>query len=243
MCILDDMLNISSYYLVDTTKLDVPPIWEFVGLEDARLVRWDDKLYMCGVRRDTKTNGEGRMEMAEIVINIPNVDEITRYRIEPPKPSYCEKNWMPIIDMPYHFVKWTNPVEVVKVNIETLTSETVFLGENIIENTADMRGSSQVISYEDGYMCLVHCVDLFKNKLKQKDAKYTHRFVIWNKDWSVRYISNDFSFMDGEIEFCCGMTIFNDNLLISFGFQDNAAFILRIPLYMFNKILYHVGGK
>lgn len=42
--------------------------------------------------------------------------ETERSRIEPPTKSYCEKNWMPILDMPFHYVKWTSPTEVVKVN-------------------------------------------------------------------------------------------------------------------------------
>lgn len=45
MCSLDSSLNIEKYSTVDTTKLDVPPLWEFVGLEDCRLVFWDNKLF------------------------------------------------------------------------------------------------------------------------------------------------------------------------------------------------------
>ena len=36
---LDDSLNMTNYTVVDTTKMDTPPIWDFVGLEDARLIR------------------------------------------------------------------------------------------------------------------------------------------------------------------------------------------------------------
>jgi hypothetical protein len=108
---------------VDTSLLDQEPKWEFVGLEDARIVIWDGKTYLCGVRRDTTTNGEGRMELSEIV----DGKEVNRYRIEPPNGhTYCEKNWMPVVDLPYHFVKWTNPTEVVKVDIHNGTSETTF---------------------------------------------------------------------------------------------------------------------
>ena len=38
----------------------------FVGLEDARVVRWNNQLYICGVRRDVYDNGQGRMELCEI---------------------------------------------------------------------------------------------------------------------------------------------------------------------------------
>ena len=56
----------STYKKVDTSKLDKKPLWEFIGLEDARLVEWEGKLYLIGVRRDTTTNGVGRMELSEI---------------------------------------------------------------------------------------------------------------------------------------------------------------------------------
>ena len=243
-CELDsEKFNIINHYPIDTSTFDVEPLWEFVGLEDARYVRWDGKLYACGVRRDTTTNGEGRMELSELVEIIPEsgkspIKEINRFRIQPPgKPTYCEKNWMPILDMPFHFVKWCNPTQVVKVNIKTGTSETVFLSNSHIPNIPDFRGSSQVINYKDYRMCLIHEVNLFNNKLQQKDATYMHRFVIWDKNWNIVRISEPFSFMDGEIEFCCGMSLYKNDLLISFGFQDNAAYVLKVPEKIIDEIL------
>jgi FkbM family methyltransferase len=134
---------------------------------------------------------------------------------------------MPVIDMPYHFVKWANPTELVKVNPETNTSETVILKEGVGQHQ-NLRGGSQIIPYSDDRICIIHEVDLWKNKLEQKDAKYTHRLVMWDKDWNIKHISEPFSFMDGEIEFCCGLAEYKGDLLITFGFQDNAAYILKV---------------
>jgi len=247
MCELDpNSLEISNYCLTDTSTLDKPPLWDFVGLEDARLVRWEDKLYQCGVRRDTTPNGVGRMELCEIIEKDPKElkegeckwKEASRTRIEPPgAPTYCEKNWMPVLDMPYHFVKWTNPTQVVKVNLNTKQSETIFLGKSRIEGVSDFRGGSQVIKYKDYRMCLLHEVNLLKNKLQQKDATYMHRFIIWDKDWTIIKISDPFSFMDGEVEFGCGMASYKKDLLVTFGFQDNAAFLLRIPEKIIDEVI------
>ena len=78
LCKLDpETLEIVLPTKVNTDKFDVTPLWEFVGLEDARLVRWDGKLYQSGVRRDTTTNGVGRMELSEILNN----KEVSRNRI------------------------------------------------------------------------------------------------------------------------------------------------------------------
>jgi len=246
LCTLNpDTLEIETYNKVDTSELDKKPLWEFIGLEDARVVKWDDDLFLVGVRRDTTTNGEGRMEFSKVVNN----KEITRTRIQPPDgpdASYCEKNWMPILDMPYHFVKWTNPLEIVKANLETASSETVLLKEQNIPLTRDLRGGSQVISIGDYRVAITHEVDLWNNEVGNKDAHYYHRFIVWDKDWNIVKISDDFKFLTGHIEFACGLSLYNNELLISFGFQDNAAYLLKTPIQFLENLLdikFNIGEK
>jgi hypothetical protein len=59
------------------------------------------------------------MELSEISLDKTNwtAQEIDRKRIPAPAPdtSYCEKNWMPVVDRPYHFIKWNSPVEACQV--------------------------------------------------------------------------------------------------------------------------------
>jgi predicted GH43/DUF377 family glycosyl hydrolase len=236
---LDQSFNITRYNLVDTSLFDTyEPLWEFIGLEDARLVCWDNKLYMTGVRRDTTTNGQGRMELSEIEINEDGVKEISRVRIEAPrdKNSYCEKNWMPFLDKPYHYIKWSNPTEVVKVDVSNGTSETIFDGQFVPAPT-DFRGGSQVSSYKNGYIAIIHEVDLFNSEVGRKDAVYRHRFALWDNNFQLIKYSQPFSLMDGHVEFATGMIIKDDNFLITFGFQDNAAYLLQIPQILVDNLL------
>ena len=238
-CSLDNNLSITSFNKVDTSKHDITPIWEFIGLEDARLVRWDNKLYICGVRRDTKDNGEGRMELSELKISSNKVEEISRFRIPAPindDTSYCEKNWMPILDMPYHFIKWTNPTEVVKVDPIEKTCTQVFLGQPY-STKRDIRGGSHVITIGDYKVAITHEVDLWRNKNNNKEATYRHRIVTWDKDWNVVNISDEFDFMTGTIEFCTGMCVYNNDILISFGYEDNAAYLLKVPMDYFYDLI------
>jgi hypothetical protein len=230
-----DSLVVETYKKVDTSKLDKKPVWDFIGLEDARLVRWDGKLFMCGVRRDTKPNGEGRMELSEIVDGV----EISRSRIEPPNDpqSYCEKNWMPILDKPYHFVKWGNPTEVVVVNKKEGTSKTTHLSEQAFPLPRDIRGGSQVLRMGDYYIALTHEVDLWQTEHHKKDGRYYHRFLIWDTNFNIVKASDSFNFMAAGVEFCCGMAEYRDEILISFGYQDNAAFILRLPTTFLKNFL------
>lgn len=230
-CELDDELNITKYKKIDTSKFDTyEPQWDFVGLEDARLVRWNDTLYITGVRRDTTTNGQGRMELSEIEVTDDSVTEVSRYRIQPPKDpnSYCEKNWMPVLDDTLSFVKWSNPTEVVKADLNSL-STTVTYNTSYVQIGTDLRGGSQVIPFgKEHYAAIVHEVDLFSSEAGRKDAVYRHRFVVWDKSWNIVKITKDFSIMNGHVEFAVGMCHWKDDILISFGFQDNAAYILRV---------------
>jgi len=211
-CELNDSFEISRFNKIDTSKFDTySPMWDFVGLEDARLMHWNGKIFTSGVRRDTTTNGQGRMELCEIEVRNDSVVEVARWRIHPPKDrnSYCEKNWMPVLDQPYTYVKWCNPVEIVKVD-ETPLDDKVFE------------------PFGDNYLALTHEVDLFKSEVGRKDGVYRHRFVLFDKDWNVLKSSKDFSLMNGHTEFACGMCHYKDKILITFGFQDNAAYILEV---------------
>jgi hypothetical protein len=251
MCELDENLNLKSAGRVNMV-LDTEPMWNFVGLEDARLFSWDDKLYLCGVRRDCYDDkGKGRMEMAEIDFIDGEWREISRNPIPAPgdNSSYCEKNWMPILDMPFHFVKWCNPMQVVHYDIENRKTTNAYLDESERKPfVKDFRGGSQVVRInENQRMAFIHETNLLRDPFGRKDGDYAHRIVIWDNDWNLVYTSKPFHFLgtyydhvtntDFNIEFVTGMAILGTDILISFGFQDNASFILRIPQNVFADFL------
>ena len=231
---LNDDLTVKDHCLIDTSKLDVTPIWEFVGEEDCRLVQWDGDYYAIGVRRDTTTNGVGRMELSKIELDKKNwsAKEVSRLRIPTPgdDTSYCEKNWVPVLDRPYHFVKWSSPVEVVRTYPDLpARCDQVSLRQGLVP-PKDLRGGSQLVKWGNVYLSIAHEVDLYKNYLQQKDGVYRHRLCIWDDQLNLVGLSPEpFSFLDAKIEFCAGAAVHNEDLLISFGFQDNAAFVLRTP--------------
>ena len=227
---IDENMRVKSYHHIDTSSFPDKQLWEFVGLEDCRIVRWDGKLYMTGVRRDLDTVGTGRMELSEIEISESGVKEVAQYRIPAPgnNQSYCEKNWMPILDLPFHYVKWTNGTEIVKYDIQTNTTTTVKSVNWKDLGCVDLRGGSQVIPLGDYHFCLNHETFLFQSEQNRKDGIYKHRFTVWDKDWNIIKVSPQFSFLNAEIEFAVGMCEYGDDYLMTFGFQDNAAYLLRV---------------
>jgi hypothetical protein len=240
LCRLDKDLNIINYTEVDYSAFNVPPIWEFVGEEDCRITQWDGNYYLIGVRRDTTPNGQGRMEYSKIELDKTNwtAKEVQRVRIPPPIDvnSYCEKNWMPILDMPYHFVKWAMPTEVVKANPDKSECEQV-LTKSTPSVPIDQRGGTNIVSWGEYYIAFTHEVKLWRNYLNQKDSIYRHRMIVWDKEFNFVGLSKSFAFLDTPIEFCVGAAVRNGKLLLSFGVQDNAAFVLEVPKKVVNGLV------
>lgn len=231
---LDKDYNLADVFPIDTSLHDKEPLWEFIGLEDARIISISDdheSMEICGVRRDTTTNGQGRMEISTIRKEDDKFVETGRRRIEPPQPSsYCEKNWVPILSEPRTFVKWSNPVEIVRIaNLED-RANTIAISDKPYDLQWDWRGSSQVIDWdEDHHIYLIHETHFAFNKANKKDATYRHRFLMMSKEtYEIVNYSKDFSFMNGRIEFCCGMARKGNKFLVTFGFQDNTAFLLEL---------------
>ena len=46
--------------------------------------------------------------------------------------------------------------------------------------------------------------------------------------------------MDTRIEFCCGLAYKDKNFIISYGFQDNAAFVLEMPEKILSNLEWEV---
>jgi len=239
ICRLNKDLEVIDYALVEMLELHTP-IWEFHGLEDCRLVQWDGDYYAIGVRRDTTEDGEGRMEYSRIEIDKTQwkVKETHRVRIPTPLDtvSYCEKNWVPILDKPYHFVKWSMPTEIIKADPNEPKCEQVRVVDTP-PSPGDQRGGSQVIRWGEYYISFPHEVKIFFNYLSQRDGIYRHRMIVWDKDFNFVGLSKVFSFLDALIEFCVGAAILGKDLLLTFGFQDNAAFVLRVPGVLIDELI------
>lgn len=237
---LDKDLNTVNQTEVEMLDLHTA-IWNFVGLEDARIMQWGNKYYLIGVRRDTTTNGQGRMEYSEIEIDKDNwkVKENSRLRIPAPgdDDTYCEKNWMPVLDKPYHFVKWSMPTEVVWANPETPETKTVTLSHTP-QPPRDQRGGTPIVKWKNYYIAITHEVWLWYNYLKQKDSVYRHRFIVWDENFNFLGLSKEnISFLEAPIEFCIGAAVYENDLLLGIGVQDNCAFVLRTPEAVVDELI------
>jgi len=235
--VLNSDFQIKEKFIIDISKFDALPLCEYCGLEDARLVKWDNKMYLCGNNRyDFPILGRRRVYLSEVQIENGVMSEISRYCLPSPEAndSDWEKNWMPILDMPYHFVRWSDPTEIVKYDIEKNTTTVVHKKEKNTE-LENLRGSSQVISWKNGYLAVVH-ENYYTQNIKWPD-KTGHRFLFWDKDWNLIKVSDEFFFFNHGIEFCAGFIYQDNQFLLSISINEQENFIIKCPSSIIEEML------
>ncbi len=233
---VDDELNTINVHKLGFNE-NPNPMYEMVGLEDVRLVRWEGILWAIGCNRDKHQSGYCNMVMIEI-------DEETgaekRRVVIQNISSYIEKNWVPIIDKPYHFMRWANPLEIYKVDIETGVPELVLNKDYQIPVDYEghlLRGSSQVIPWKDYYITIIHVTELYTSKRGDKCGKYLHQFLVWDKDFNFVKCSKLFNFTGNLSEFCVGLCLKDDKFYIPFSNGDSTQYILRVKEDIIEKFI------
>ena len=233
---LDDNLNTINVHKLGFNE-NPNPKYEMIGLEDVRLVRWDDILWIVGCNRDTFESGYCNMVMVEI-------DEETgaekRRVVIQNVSDYIEKNWVPIIDKPYHFMRWANPLEIYKVDIETGIPELVINKSYDIPVDYDghlLRGSSQVIPWKDYYISIIHVTELYTSKRGDKCGRYLHQFLVWDKEFNFVKCSPLFNFAGNVSEFCVGLCMKDDQFYIPFSTGDSTQYVIRVGEDVIEKFI------
>lgn len=234
-------LTLHSYntIILNENLNNLPPGRSFSGTEDFRLFKWNDKFYISGtchilhehvlepLYENEHFGGThvGKIELSQIEINEYGINEVTRLRIRNPENNrFMEKNWMPVLDMPFYFVRWCNPFELLKINPESDVPEVV-LRKDYVEELKDYRGSSQIIPFEENRIAVLHEKE---TRIEDGNKPYLHKIVIWDKDWNIVKVSDSFTFFGERIEFCAGITEHEGSFIISFGVDDKRSYLLKI---------------
>lgn len=210
----------------------------FTGLEDIRLVVWNDILYGIGFRPDV-INGKVITQLIEYN------DDFTINRswfINTNKGM--EKNWQPVEDKPFTFIYDPDKSVLLTLNIDNLqiaddnNMPTVINEIQTPDFTYALSGSSQVIKLDDErYISICHTSHRYIGNDLYTHWVYNHYFVVYDKDMNKIWVSEPFRFVSDCMEFTCGMCKHNGDLCISFSMYDGVAHLLSIPVDKFLDIL------
>lgn len=130
-----------------------------------------------------------------------------------------EKNWMPITNSPS--LEWM-------YNLHTRVNDVgMFAPADTPQAVENIRGSSQLIPFQGGYLAVVHEALVHPNTGKRV---YQHRFVKYTRDLTQYRLSLPFVFQGVQIEFCAGLAPHPNmkDFVISFGVRDERAMLAKL---------------
>ena len=231
---LDSALEITGVKplpMVPGSDLRAGPV---VGLEDARLVELSDRWVVSATVRDR--NDEWRCEMA--LFEVDGAPGSPLLRVLPsPSGARHEKNWMPVTrDDSLFFVYSLGPTVVLRCEPNAGALEEVARSDAPAW-ASELRGGSQGLRVSDGHVFVAHEVGW-----SDRGREYLHRLVHLNDDWVLDAASPRFRFVGPGIEFCAGLAPVDGDLVLSFGAQDRAAYLARVPAAALLALLEPIGA-
>lgn len=188
------------------------------GFEDCRL--WHDGELYCvsaSVRAMSRETDHGCTKYGSSEMAIMRLDN--RWRtvsvdvVRDYQHHLVQKNWMPVVGRAGTFVYQCGDPTIV---VARVSGETVEVARSTpAVPVAELRGSSQVIAHDGGWLCVTHEVaESGQRRL------YLHRFVRLDRGYRVVAASEPFFFARPGVEFCCGLTRDGDHIIASFSVDD-----------------------
>jgi tetratricopeptide (TPR) repeat protein len=189
-----------------------------LGYEDVRPFSIDGKLWASATVQDR--NQGCRIAL----LDINDAGNIESAIVQESK-RQVEKNWMPIVGDEIAWLYEIDPTAVWKIDGLQPSKPCELALDHI-------RGSSHVIPFDDGYICVTHETISMANWGVRRI--YLHRFVRLSKDMRVTAVSPSWTFEDRHygIEFCCGLAHDPrrpERLILGFGVEDRQAKLLIVP--------------
>ncbi|WP_031596732.1 hypothetical protein [Ferrovum myxofaciens] len=221
------------------------------GLEDGRLFYWKHQLFglFSGLRR------EGNNYFNTMVLSRVDGDHLVDPIVIPsPHGQAREKNWMPYVkNDELYLIYSTQPMEVYLYagKLEHLVREEKQHANLTIPplGGAMLSGSSQLIDWGETSLAVVHHrrkSPLFgklvmKHVTKDPDYQrkkvlFDHYFIRLDKDFNLMARSKKFQFETSGVEFCAGLALGSQGILLSYGVMDRLARIIHLNNKEFDNI-------
>jgi len=207
-----------------------------VGLEDCRLVKYNNKLWFTTTTYDTHEKNIPKMSLA-VLSNIDTdnnsikVENLTL--LTGPDPNRCEKNWLPF-NYNNHLLAIYGFHPFTLFDLHDNCS--VHLTKSSQFDFSGFRGSAGPINFDNGFLTVVHEV-IFTHS----GRIYLHRFVWLDQYWNPSKISYLFYFDSKGVEYCSGMcNSHNDSIYLTVGLNDSEAFIYELSKSSINQMLHDI---
>jgi mannosyltransferase OCH1-like enzyme len=215
-----------------------------IGLEDIRIFKFNDKYYYNATRFD---NNRKIPSICSGIYNIDNNSYNLNKNIILPKMynlnkiRICEKNWS--------FVNYKNelcivynwfPLQIGKIDYDKNEMNIIEIKYNVPDFFKDARGSTNGIKTDNEIWFIIHKSQTIEdnyNKTSTTYYNYQHFFAVFDLDMNLIRYSELFKFEDSKVEFCVGMIIKNDEMILSYSLLDTKSIIATYDIDYINNNL------
>jgi len=196
------------------------------GFEDARLFFWQGGWWYSA---SGLASGYPPYRVTMSLTRLDGAAVTESTFIPSPKNAPMEKNWMSVVTgEELFFVYRASPMQRVRAQNSSF---------DFSEEAGDVRmlgwsGSSQCITYRGKRLCVVH-----RTVLESGRRVYEHAFLELDDNFRIVRASASWYFDKETVEFCAGLCVTSSHAILSYGFEDGDARLLKIPLRIVERLL------
>jgi len=212
----------------------------YVGLEDVRLMNYDNKIHYTS-NRGLKM---GNMEVEYGIIDLKNPNKVQSTLMKIKNQSQIEKNWVLFensekkLKMIYKWYPLTigEIVQVTGTEMEATPNELSPVSKMMVTDEIEtphffkwLRGSTNGITIDDEIYFLCHLVSY-------EDRRYYYHcmVVLDNKTMKLKKYSKLFTFEKSPVEYTLGMINIEDTLVIGYSVMDKETKFINLKLTDFD---------
>ena len=198
----------------------------FYGIQDLRLHHYDSKLHYIGTI-SSMINEEKIIQMCYGEYDIDD-GTLTKTILQSPNERKCEKNWVLFntIDTLYCIYEWY-PLTIGVLNGNQFNTTKTIQTSPLFKR---VRGSScgYNIPSENEIWFVCHIISY------EKERHYMHLIVILDSNtFEVKSISQPFKFENSPVEYCLGLIVEKNEIIMSYSTNDATS---KIMVYDKNKL-------
>lgn len=230
ICELDKEFNLKKNTLLEINKSEFPFPFSVKGIEDIRIIEFNNNLYFIGNSREVSNDNSPKMMLGKYSISKNSIESIVKlYGYEDNK---CQKNWSPFIhNNKLLFIYSFDPLVILEPNLENGECK-IYKNQNQKYNYSMLRGGSQGFYINNDLYFITHEIIFDNGRI------YFHRFVKMTEKLEIEKVSYPFFFKDWGIEYVTGATYDKNNnkILISWGSNDKNANISSIDITKWDSL-------
>jgi mannosyltransferase OCH1-like enzyme len=213
----------------------------FDGIEDVRLFNFNNNIYYIGSIYDNKR------KVTSISCNIYDLDktEIKKNIINPNfydinNINRTEKNWALFnYNNDLAVIYSWYPLLICKIDFNDNLLKIIDIKYNIPPDFKEAKGSTPGYIFNNEIWFVLHKSQ--RNVINKIDyMNYQHFFVVFDLNMNLIRYSELFKFNNASVEFCMGLIIKNDKVILSYSIMDTATKISTYSLdYINNNLIWY----